>query len=94
MAPAAGFEPATKWLTATYSTAELCRNSWYALNLLSILEMSSSIDKNTAFFLSLYSPPLFPIPPYKILLLSFKIHDGKMARKEIKHERDSPYPPI
>ena len=25
MAPAAGFEPATKWLTATYSTAELCR---------------------------------------------------------------------
>lgn len=26
MAPAAGFEPATKWLTATYSTAELCRN--------------------------------------------------------------------
>ena len=22
MAPAAGFEPATKWLTATYSTAE------------------------------------------------------------------------
>ena len=26
MAPAAGFEPATKWLTATYSTAELCRS--------------------------------------------------------------------
>ena len=26
MAPTAGFEPATKWLTATYSTAELCRN--------------------------------------------------------------------
>ena len=26
LAPAAGFEPATKWLTATYSTAELCRN--------------------------------------------------------------------
>ena len=25
LAPAAGFEPATKWLTATYSTAELCR---------------------------------------------------------------------
>ena len=26
MAPAPGFEPGTKWLTATYSTAELCRN--------------------------------------------------------------------
>ncbi len=28
MAPAAGFEPATKWLTATYSTAELCRSDF------------------------------------------------------------------
>ncbi len=27
MAPDAGFEPATKWLTATYSTAELIRNT-------------------------------------------------------------------
>ena len=26
MAPAPGFEPGTKWLTATYSTAELCRS--------------------------------------------------------------------
>ena len=26
MAPAHGFEPWTKWLTATYSTAELCRS--------------------------------------------------------------------
>ena len=26
MAPALGFEPRTKWLTATYSTAELCRS--------------------------------------------------------------------
>ena len=31
MAPAAGFEPATKWLTATYSTAELCRSVQYSL---------------------------------------------------------------
>lgn len=37
MAPAVGFEPTTKWLTATYSTAELCRSvvssiiAWYAL---------------------------------------------------------------
>ena len=29
MAPAAGFEPATKWLTATYSTAELCRSVYH-----------------------------------------------------------------
>ena len=27
LAPALGFEPRTKWLTATYSTAELCRNT-------------------------------------------------------------------
>ena len=26
LAPAVGFEPTTKWLTATYSTAELCRS--------------------------------------------------------------------
>ena len=26
MAPAPGFEPGTKWLTATYSTIELCRS--------------------------------------------------------------------
>ena len=31
MAPAAGFEPATKWLTATYSTAELCRKTFRSL---------------------------------------------------------------
>ena len=33
MAPAAGFEPATKWLTATYSTAELCRNLLWSHNI-------------------------------------------------------------
>lgn len=27
MAPAAGLEPATYWLTANRSTAELCRNT-------------------------------------------------------------------
>ena len=26
MAPAVGLEPTTKWLTATYSTIELCRS--------------------------------------------------------------------
>ena len=31
MAPALGFEPRTKWLTATYSTAELCRSVVYYL---------------------------------------------------------------
>ena len=31
MAPALGFEPRTKWLTATYSTAELCRNVQYRI---------------------------------------------------------------
>ena len=36
MAPAAGFEPATKWLTATYSTAELCRSVYTELFVLRI----------------------------------------------------------
>ena len=31
MAPAVGFEPTTKWLTATYSTAELCRSIFHTL---------------------------------------------------------------
>ena len=31
LAPTAGFEPATKWLTATYSTAELCRSIFHTL---------------------------------------------------------------
>ena len=39
MAPAPGFEPGTKWLTATYSTAELCRN----------------VNKSFTTFLNIYS---------------------------------------
>ena len=39
MAPAPGFEPGTKWLTATYSTAELCR----------------SMNKSFSMFLNIYS---------------------------------------
>ena len=41
MAPALGFEPRTKWLTATYSTAELCRNASMLLNIVRKKEMSS-----------------------------------------------------
>ncbi len=37
LAPAAGFEPATKWLTATYSTAELCRNDIHSKQALAAL---------------------------------------------------------
>ena len=47
MAPAAGFEPATKWLTATYSTAELCRSAypiiWNKRNILHLLAFSSPV---------------------------------------------------
>ena len=32
MAPAHGLEPGTKWLTATYSTIELCWNKLATLN--------------------------------------------------------------
>ena len=31
MAPAPGLEPGTKWLTATYSTIELCRSVRYGI---------------------------------------------------------------
>ena len=33
MAPAPGLEPGTKWLTATYSTIELCRSVVTLLNI-------------------------------------------------------------
>ncbi len=40
LAPAVGFEPTTKWLTATYSTAELRRNN----NLLNLSEEKVAIQ--------------------------------------------------
>ena len=56
MAPAAGFEPATKWLTATYSTAELCRNIQHllmiSLNIHPVWTISSRICRN--FLISLH----------------------------------------
>ena len=55
MAPAAGFEPATKWLTATYSTAELCRSAypiiWNKRNILHLLAFSSPVCYFFLFFL-------------------------------------------
>ena len=51
MAPAAGFEPATKWLTATYSTAELCRSVLMVLNIHHSLPISSAKMKKIVFFL-------------------------------------------
>ena len=50
MAPAAGFEPATKWLTATYSTAELCRSVLMVLNIHHSLPISSAKMKKIFFF--------------------------------------------
>ena len=52
MAPAAGFEPATKWLTATYSTAELCRSVSMFLNIVRFEEKGKlKIEKICTFFL-------------------------------------------
>jgi hypothetical protein len=38
MAPAPGFEPGTKWLTATYSTAELRRNKIFEISLEEVIK--------------------------------------------------------
>ena len=52
MAPAAGFEPATRWLTATYSTAELCRSVSMFLNIVRFEEKGKlEIEKIWTFFL-------------------------------------------
>ena len=50
MAPAAGFEPATKWLTATYSTAELCRSVSMFTNILHFQEKASCTRGNFMLF--------------------------------------------
>ena len=46
MAPALGFEPRTKWLTATYSTAELCRSVRTIIYSLFAVCQSLSFKKN------------------------------------------------
>ena len=51
MAPALGFEPRTKWLTATYSTAELCRSVSMLPNISSFFILSSNFQEKTQFFL-------------------------------------------
>ena len=52
MAPALGFEPRTKWLTATYSTAELCRSVSKFLNIVRFEEKGKlKIEKIWTFFL-------------------------------------------
>ena len=50
MAPALGFEPRTKWLTATYSTAELCRSVLCYLICHNFEKNASSIHKKIALF--------------------------------------------
>ena len=56
MAPAVGFEPTTKWLTATYSTAELCRSvvssiiAWYVINILHFRENANAFPHFFVFF--------------------------------------------
>ena len=59
MAPAVGFEPTTKWLTATYSTAELCRSVLMVLNIHHSLPISSAKMKKIVFFCVFYG---FPVP--------------------------------
>ena len=50
LAPAAGLEPATKWLTATYSTIELRRS------------VSAQIQAQTTAFCGICQPPCRPSP--------------------------------
>ena len=51
MAPALGFEPRTKWLTATYSTAELCRSVVTLLNIYpDIVFVNTQMIKKMTFY--------------------------------------------
>ena len=50
MAPALGFEPRTKWLTATYSTAELCRSIVIFLNISPFFHLSIRLSEKSPFF--------------------------------------------
>ncbi len=51
MAPAPGFEPGTKWLTATYSTAELCRSMNISSSMLfNIQRFCEKANQKHAFF--------------------------------------------
>ena len=54
MAPAPGFEPGTKWLTATYSTAELCRSMNISSSMLfNIQRFCEKANQKHAFFVIL-----------------------------------------
>ena len=57
MAPAPGFEPGTKWLTATYSTIELCR-SVYTIKYHGPRQKSSGGGRKKASPRSVAAPPL------------------------------------
>ncbi len=69
MAPAVGFEPTTKWLTATYSTAELCRSvlieTYYIIHFANCKSKSEKKSKKIDFFAKSY---LFE-PNYTLSLL-------------------------
>ena len=68
LAPAAGFEPATKWLTATYSTAELCRSVSTFLNIAVLLKKASRLQRKKQLFLTFFcsNPPKSAFPAFPI----------------------------
>ena len=61
MAPAAGFEPATKWLTATYSTAELCRSVISHQGILGIYMIFRVLQARKILFLKINSERIHEI---------------------------------
>ena len=82
MAPAAGFEPATKWLTATYSTAELCRSKFscnitystaelcrskFSCNIVCNIKLFLKMSSSISAFFLIYSPFLL----FRILCQDF-----------------------
>ena len=66
MAPAPGLEPGTKWLTATYSTIELCRSVSTLLNISPFLH---NVNREVEFFLLFFTVFPFLSPKHRQLPL-------------------------
>ena len=93
MAPAAGFEPATKWLTATYSTAELCRSAKNVKHKIAFLIIFSLLLKKENLKTNQSSPTFLRqgISPTKNKNTDtfYYLHiQSKIFYREIRHKSD------
>ena len=70
MAPRIGFEPITKWLTATYSTIELPRNILVGVARLELARLSLRAPNATRFHLRNYTPKFWKFGTHSRLIPS------------------------